>query len=175
MQTPLRHDRFAPSEPLVPDEESLPAEQPIPEEQIRAEPSHDPTTIWSFYVFVLLVLYIRLVNPIFCMCYKLGLEIVLEIIHCIFLFQVIYIYILFDYIPFSHYSFLFGTCGLRYSIPPLHSDFVSLRRYHFLPLFLIAFETLRTIFILVGGRVEKGSFVVNIKLFWYFSWFLLKI
>ncbi|RVW43566.1 hypothetical protein CK203_025069 [Vitis vinifera] len=39
------HDRSAPSEPLVPDEESLPVEQPIPEEQIRAEPSHDPTTI----------------------------------------------------------------------------------------------------------------------------------
>ena len=45
MQTPLGHDRSAPSEPLVPDEESLPAEQPIPEEEIRAEPSHDPTHI----------------------------------------------------------------------------------------------------------------------------------
>nr|CAN63983.1 hypothetical protein VITISV_030384 [Vitis vinifera] len=45
MQTPLGHDRSAPSEPLVPDEQSLPAEQPIPEEEIRAEPSHDPTHI----------------------------------------------------------------------------------------------------------------------------------
>nr|CAN66954.1 hypothetical protein VITISV_012318 [Vitis vinifera] len=45
MQTPLGHDRSAPSEPLVPHEESLPAEQPIPEEEIRAEPSHDPTHI----------------------------------------------------------------------------------------------------------------------------------
>ncbi|RVW62930.1 hypothetical protein CK203_062872 [Vitis vinifera] len=45
LQTPLGHDRSAPSEPLVPDEESLPAEQPIPEEEIRAEPSHDPTHI----------------------------------------------------------------------------------------------------------------------------------
>ena len=44
LQTPFGHDRSAPSEPLVPDEESLPAEQPIPEEEIRAEPSHDPTT-----------------------------------------------------------------------------------------------------------------------------------
>ncbi|XP_059591694.1 lysine-rich arabinogalactan protein 19-like [Vitis vinifera] len=35
----------APSEPLVPDEETIPAEQPISEEEIRAEPSHDPTTI----------------------------------------------------------------------------------------------------------------------------------
>ncbi|KAL6316330.1 hypothetical protein AAG906_017965 [Vitis piasezkii] len=42
MQTPLGHDRSAPSEPLVPDEESLPPEQPIPEEESRAEPSHDP-------------------------------------------------------------------------------------------------------------------------------------
>ena len=44
-QTPLRHDKSAPSEPLVPDEESLPVEQPIPEEEIRAEPSHDPPHI----------------------------------------------------------------------------------------------------------------------------------
>ncbi|RVW74812.1 hypothetical protein CK203_053813 [Vitis vinifera] len=39
MQTPLQHDRSGPSEPLVPDEE------PISTEEIRAEPSHDPTTI----------------------------------------------------------------------------------------------------------------------------------
>ena len=45
MQTPLGHDRSAPSEPLVPDEETIPAEQPISAEEIRAEPSHDPTTI----------------------------------------------------------------------------------------------------------------------------------
>ncbi|RVW79525.1 hypothetical protein VitviT2T_023008 [Vitis vinifera] len=45
MQTPLGHDRSGPTEPLVPDEEIIPAEQPIPDEEIRAEPSHDPTTI----------------------------------------------------------------------------------------------------------------------------------
>nr|CAN69416.1 hypothetical protein VITISV_026853 [Vitis vinifera] len=45
MQTPLGHDRSAPSEPLVPDEETIPAEQPISAEEIRAEPSHDPTHI----------------------------------------------------------------------------------------------------------------------------------
>nr|CAN77002.1 hypothetical protein VITISV_028504 [Vitis vinifera] len=45
MQTLPGHDRFGPSEPLVPDEEIIPAEQPIPDEEIRAEPSHDPTTI----------------------------------------------------------------------------------------------------------------------------------
>ncbi|RVW92542.1 hypothetical protein CK203_039459 [Vitis vinifera] len=45
MQTPLGHDRSAPSKPLVPDEETIPAEQPISAEEIRAEPSHDPTTI----------------------------------------------------------------------------------------------------------------------------------
>ncbi|RVW12879.1 hypothetical protein CK203_106984 [Vitis vinifera] len=53
MQTPLGHDRSAPSEPLVPDEESLPAEQPIPEEEIRAEPSHDP----SYLIFLCFTLY----------------------------------------------------------------------------------------------------------------------
>eukprot|EP00261_Vitis_vinifera_P027460 XP_010661265.1 PREDICTED: vegetative cell wall protein gp1-like [Vitis vinifera] len=44
MQTPLQHDRSGPSEPLVPDQETIPAEQPISAEEIRAKPSHDPTT-----------------------------------------------------------------------------------------------------------------------------------
>ena len=39
------------------------------------------------------------------------------------------------------------------------SDSISLRRYHFLPLFSIAIETLRAMLISVGGRVEEGSFV----------------
>ena len=34
------------------------------------------------------------------------------------------------------------------------------------PYFSIAFITLRTMFSLVGGRVEEGSFVINAKLFW---------
>ena len=111
-------------------------------------------------------LYIRLVNPIFFMFINWDWIYYLNIMHCIILFQVIHIYIIFYYIPFSHYSFVFGICGLRYSIPPIHLDFVSLRRYHFLPLFFIAIQTLRTIFSLVGGRVEKGSFCTNAKLFW---------
>ena len=88
----------------------------------------------------------------------------LTIMHCIFLFQVIYIYI-YPFLLYFLFSFVFGTCGLRYSIPPIHSDFVSLRRYHFLPLFFIAIETLRTMFTLVGGRVEKGSFVLMLSYF----------
>ncbi|RVW27397.1 hypothetical protein CK203_095447 [Vitis vinifera] len=44
MQTSLQHDRSGPSEPLVPDQETIPAEQPISAEEIRAKPSHDPTT-----------------------------------------------------------------------------------------------------------------------------------
>ena len=115
MQTPLGHDRSAPSEPLVPDEESLPAEQPIPEEEIRAEPSHDPTHIWSFYV--LLAFYIRLVNPIFCMFYKLGLEVLLEIMHCIFLFQVIYIYIyIYPFLLYSLFSLLFCLWNMWFKV-----------------------------------------------------------
>ena len=34
------------------------------------------------------------------------------------------------------------------------------------PYFSIAFVTLRTMFSLVGGRVEEGSIVINAKLFW---------
>nr|CAN77130.1 hypothetical protein VITISV_022657 [Vitis vinifera] len=45
MQTLPGHDRSGPSEPPVPDERTIPAEQPISDEEIRAEPSHDPTTI----------------------------------------------------------------------------------------------------------------------------------
>ncbi|RVW64044.1 hypothetical protein CK203_049371 [Vitis vinifera] len=44
MQTPLQHDRSGPSEPLEPDQETILAEQPISAKEIRAEPSHDPTT-----------------------------------------------------------------------------------------------------------------------------------
>ena len=44
MQTPLQHDRSGPSEPLEPYQETIPAEQLISAEEIRAEPSHDPTT-----------------------------------------------------------------------------------------------------------------------------------
>ena len=47
-----------------------------------------------------------------------------------------------------------------------YSNFMSLRRYHFLLVFSIALATLRAMFNLVGGRVEEGSFVVNAKLFW---------
>ena len=46
------------------------------------------------------------------------------------------------------------------------SDSMSLRKYYFLPVFLIALAILRTMFNLVGGRVEEGSFVVNAKLSW---------
>ena len=45
------------------------------------------------------------------------------------------------------------------------SDSMSLRRYHFLPLFAIALATLRAMLILVGERVKKGSFVNNARLF----------
>ena len=46
-----------------------------------------------------------------------------------------------------------------------YSNFISLRRYHFLPVISIALATLRTMFSLVGGRGrrererrEEGSF-----------------
>ena len=47
------------------------------------------------------------------------------------------------------------------------SDFMSLRKHHFLPVFSIALATLRAMFSLVGGskRVEEGSFAINAKLF----------
>ncbi|RVW67853.1 hypothetical protein CK203_063351 [Vitis vinifera] len=44
MQTLPGHDRSGPFEPPVLFEGIIPAEQPISDEEIRAEPSHDPTT-----------------------------------------------------------------------------------------------------------------------------------
>ena len=136
MQTPLQHDRSGPSEPLEPDQETIPAESPY--QLRRSEQSHHMIPLLADLFIFLLAFYIRLVNPIFFMFYKLGLDVLLDH-HALYISfpSNIYIYILFYYILFSHYSFVFGTCGLRYSIPPIHSDFVSLRRYHFLPLFLI--------------------------------------
>ena len=49
---------------------------------------------------------------------------------------------------------VFETCGFSNQYLKL----ISLRRYHFLPIILIAHATLRTMFSLVGGRVEEGSF-----------------
>ena len=47
------------------------------------------------------------------------------------------------------------------------SDYMSIRRYHFLPVFSIALATLRAMFNFVGEkRNEEGSFVINAKLFW---------
>ena len=44
------------------------------------------------------------------------------------------------------------------------SNSISLRRYHFFPLFSIALNTLRAMLILVEGKVEKGSIVNNARL-----------
>ena len=121
MQTLPGYDRSGPSEPPVPDEETIPAEQPILDEEIRAEPSHDPTTIWSLYVFFFLTFHIRLVNPIFLMYYIPGLDVLLEH-HAYFISfpSNTYIYIIFYYIPFSHYSFIFETCGFSYTTQTLY-------------------------------------------------------
>ncbi|KAL6315770.1 hypothetical protein AAG906_008154 [Vitis piasezkii] len=40
---------------------------------------------------------------------------------------------------------------------------VSFRRYHFFPLFSIALDILRTMLILVGGRVEEGSIGIEFQ------------
>ena len=37
------------------------------------------------------------------------------------------------------------------------SDSMSLRRYHFFPLFIIILATLRAMLSLVGGRIKEGS------------------
>ena len=51
---------------------------------------------------------------------------------------------------------LFETCGFSNR----YSKLISLRRHHFLPIISIAHATLRTMFSLIGGRVEEGSFLL---------------
>ena len=64
-------------------------------------------------------------------------------------------------ISLTHYSFVFWIMWfLLYD-----SDSMSLKRYHFLPLFTIALATLRAMLILVGRRVKEGSFFNNARLF----------
>ncbi|KAL6312927.1 hypothetical protein AAG906_030892 [Vitis piasezkii] len=63
MQTPLGHDRSAPSKPLVPMRKAC--QQPISRRRSRRAIT-SPHSYLIFYV--LLTFYIRLVNPIFCMC-----------------------------------------------------------------------------------------------------------
>ena len=139
-----------------------------PYQRRRSEQSHHMTPLISDLFMFFLVFYVRLVNPIFCMCYKLGLEIVLEIIHCIFLFQVIYTYI-YPFLLYSLFSLLFCLWNMWFKV--FHTSYtlrLCITQEVPLPpfIFLIALETLRTMFSSVGGRVEEGSFVMHAKLFW---------
>ena len=79
----------------------------------------------------------------------------------LYFLRVIYTYHFSLYLAFSFLSpllinlllfFFFIMWFLLYD-----SDSMSLRRYHFLPLFIIVLATLRAMLILVGGRVKKGS------------------
>ena len=77
----------------------------------------------DLFMFFLLTFYTRLVNPIFLMYYILGLDVLLEHhAYCISFPSntYIYIYIIFYYIPFSHYSFIFETYGFSYTTQTLY-------------------------------------------------------
>ena len=59
----------------------------------------------------------------------------------------------------------------------IYSNYIPLRRHHFLPVIAIAHTILRTMLSLVGGTVEEGSFfiiiIVNTKFFGNLGYFCL--
>ena len=60
-------------------------------------------------------------------------------------------------------TFMFS---LKHVVSPIRLKLHVTKEVPLSPYFLIAFVTLRTMFSLVGGRVEEVSFVHNAKLFW---------
>ena len=105
-----------------------------PYQMRRSEQSHHMIPLLSdLFMFFLLTFYIRLVNPIFLMYYILGLDVLLEHhAYCIYFPSNTYIYIIFYYIPFSHYSFIFETCDFSYTTETLyHSGGTTSSLYFF--------------------------------------------
>ena len=64
--------------------------------------------------------------------------------------------------------FLFSllTIFLKHVVSPIRLKLHVTQEVPLSPYFSIAFVTLRTMFSLVGRRVEEGSIVINAKLFW---------
>ena len=116
------------------------------------------------FFFFLLTFHIRLVNPIFLMYCILGLDVLLEHhAYCISFPSNTYIYISF----FIIFPFLITLLSLKHVVSPIRLRLCITQEVPLPPfIFLIALGTLRTMFSLVGGRVEKGSFVIYAKLFW---------
>ena len=92
---------------------------------------------WSYYYMIFLCFFYLLfildlwIPSFWCSIYWDWLY-YLNIMHIVFLFQVIHIYIILDYIPFSHHSFIFETCGFSYTTQTLyHSGGTTSSLYFF--------------------------------------------
>ena len=90
--------------------------------------------------------------------------------------EVIHIYHFFTILGIILFSFLYSylLLFLKHVVSPILLELHITQETPLPPCFSIAHATLRTMFGLVGGkRVEEGSFVINAKLFWQFSYFSL--
>ena len=85
----------------------------------------------------------------------------------LYFLKVIYTHHFLLYLSFFYFLYTYYCCFWIMLFLLDDSDFMSLRKHHFLPVFSIALATLRAMFSLVGGskRVEEGSFAINAKLF----------
>ena len=101
--------------------------------------------------------------------YIMGLDVLHDHISLYFL-RVIYIYIYtifvytwqFLYLPYS----LIFCFFFNHVVSPIRLRLHVTQEVPLSPYFSIVFVTFRTMFILVGERVEEGSLVINAKLFW---------
>ena len=162
----------------------MPHEESPTGEVEAAEPSfpqHHPPTIWSFSYFLYIsfmyfVCVCLLWNPIILILY-IGITRIAYFPIVLTWIKVIQIYHFFITLSIILFLFplltsfiLFETCVFSNQ----YSTLISHRRYHFLPIISIAHATLRTMFSLVGGRVEEESFSLfmlsyfgNLVDFWF--------
>ena len=131
--------------------------QPTQEATTDASAPQDLTTTWSSLYF--LYLHISIDNSIFwCLIFWDWMYYWWYIIHrhhfCLNL--------AFSYFLYS----LTLMFSLKHVVSPIRLRLHVTKEVPLPPYFLIAFVTLRTMFSLVGGRVEEVSIVNNAKLFW---------
>ena len=133
--------------------------QPIQEATTNASTPQDPTITWSSLYFFVFTYYISVNNFIF---------------WCIMFWDWMYYW---WYIIYRHHfclnlAFFYSLYSLtllfflKHVVSPIRLRLHVTQEVPLPPYFSIALVTLRTMFSLVGGRVEEVSIVNNAKLFW---------
>ena len=133
--------------------------QPIQEATTDASAPQDLTITWSSLYFLSLHIILVYIAPCFDVLYsRIGCitddTSYIDIIFCLNLKFFYFLYSL---------TLMFS---LKHVVSPIRLRLHVTQEVPLPPYFSIAFVTLRTMFSLVGGRVEEVSIVNNAKLFW---------